>query len=109
MSRGPVTVNLTRAEALRLLDSLNAHFAGDTSVGDLAWTSSQHRDAECARQAIEQALDTRVAKAVARKQLNLKRKQDRLRELLTWNVYSDAPECAEAVAEILKLKEVIGQ
>jgi hypothetical protein len=102
---GRITVSLTRAQALRLQESLHAHFAGDTGVGDLSWTAREHRSAVQAQQALSAALGR-----PASRELWLKRKQARLRELLTYEpVYSDAPEAAAAVAEIRKLIEVIGQ
>ncbi len=38
-------VNLTRQQIYRLIDSLSAHFAGDTSEGDLSWTKKEHETA----------------------------------------------------------------
>lgn len=43
-----VRVSLTVGQINRILESLNAHFAGDTSEGDLAWTDEQHDEAVAA-------------------------------------------------------------
>jgi len=52
-----ITVKLSIPQAERLLDSLAAHMAGDTSEGDLCWTPTEHKTAERARQAIIEAMD----------------------------------------------------
>jgi hypothetical protein len=49
-------VFLTREEIDVLISSLSAHFAGDTSVGDLSWTDAQHDAADAALGKLVRAL-----------------------------------------------------
>lgn len=51
-----VTVMLTLPQAERVIESLDAHFAGDTSEGDLCWSTRKHKSALAARDVISDAL-----------------------------------------------------
>lgn len=48
-------ISLSRAEIEAVLDSLNAHFSGDTSEGDLAWTDAEHQAAVKAHEKLNRA------------------------------------------------------
>lgn len=47
--RNGISVYLRDNEIHVLIDSLEAHFAGDTSEGDLCWSEQEHKSAVDAR------------------------------------------------------------